>query len=62
MALMVVAMLCATAIAFYLRFLMALTRECKHRWTGHRVPLHPRDGPYLIQESSAPERAIRRAV
>jgi hypothetical protein len=52
-------MLCTGAIAFYLRFLFALFRECKHHWIGYLVRLRkeskedPSPGP---KEDETPTR------
>jgi hypothetical protein len=34
--------LCTTGIAFYVRFLLALCKECAPRWTSRHKPPRPR--------------------
>jgi hypothetical protein len=42
--------LCTAAIAFYLRFLVALYKECQPRWTGYWVRLRPNSGDDALAE------------
>jgi hypothetical protein len=50
---------CAAGIAFYVRFLVALCKECKHRWIGYFVRINS-DDP--AGERKEPEKAFGQAA
>jgi hypothetical protein len=53
---------CAAGIAFYTRFLVALSKERKHRWIGYFVRINSDEGSYPGAEPREPERASRQAA
>jgi hypothetical protein len=53
---------CAAGIAFYLRFLVALSKECKHRWIGYFVRINSDEGGRPGAAPREPERASRQAA
>jgi hypothetical protein len=44
----VMTLVCTAGIAFYLRFLVALCKECKPRWLGFSKYLRPFSGSYSV--------------
>jgi hypothetical protein len=53
---------CAAGIAFYVRFLVALCKESKHRWIGYFLRINCDEGGYPVGELQEPERAFRQAA
>jgi hypothetical protein len=53
---------CAAGIAFYVRFLVALCRESKHRRIGYFLRINCDKGSYPVGEPQEPERAFRQAA
>lgn len=53
---------CAAGIAFYVRFLVALSKECKHRWIGYFIRINSDEGSYPGEQPREPERAFRQAA
>jgi len=45
--------LCTVGVAFYVRFIVALCKECKRSWIGLLLRQHPDTGNYTICPSSA---------
>jgi hypothetical protein len=54
--------LCTAGIAFYLRFLVALCRECKPRPIGYWVRLRLASGEDTIAELQESEQRVDRAA
>ncbi len=57
----VITMLCLTGIAFYVRFSVALCRECKARWTFSWVRLHTGAKESAIPEEREHKKPVRAA-
>jgi hypothetical protein len=61
----VMTLICTAGIAFYLRFLVALCKECKPRWVRFSKYLRPLSGGYsapilrLTDKSVAQEPVVR---
>jgi hypothetical protein len=53
---------CAAGIAFYLRFLVALSKERKHRWIGYFARINSDERSHPGAEPREPERASRQAA
>jgi hypothetical protein len=53
---------CAAAIAFYVRFLVALSKELKHRWIRYFVRINSDEGGNAVGKPREPERASRQAA
>jgi hypothetical protein len=49
-AIALMSVLCTAGVAFYVRFLVALWKESKHRWICYLVRLEPDANEYLISE------------
>ena len=54
--------LCTAAMAFYIRFLVALCKECKPRRIGYWVRLRLGSGEESIPEVRQRERPVTRAA
>ena len=54
--------LCTAGIAFYVRFLVALCKECKPRLTGDWVRLSSGSGEDALAEPQTRTRPVIRAV
>ena len=54
--------LCTAGIAFYLRFLVALCKECKPRLIGHWARLLSGSGEDTIAEPQARTKPVTRAA
>jgi hypothetical protein len=54
--------LCTAGIVFYLRFLVALCKECKRSWIGYLVRLEPEANDYSVLEPQALERSFHKAA
>jgi hypothetical protein len=54
--------LCAAGVAFYLRFLVAVCKECKPRSTGYWVRLRLSSGEDTIAELPEQRRPVSRAA
>jgi hypothetical protein len=58
-----ITLLCTAGIAFYLRFLLALCRECKPRWLAFSKHLRLFSGSYAVPKLPVPaKRAARGAA
>jgi len=55
-------LLCTAGIAFYVRFLVALCKECKPRLTGYRVRLRLGSGEDALAEPEVRKRPVTRAA
>jgi hypothetical protein len=58
----IVTVLCAAAIAFYVRFLIALCMECKPGLIGYWVRLRLGSGKATIAELEKREKPVSRAA
>ncbi len=58
----IVTVLCVAAIAFYVRFLVALCTECKPRLIGYWVRLRFGSGKRTIAELEKREKPVTRAA
>jgi hypothetical protein len=58
----VMAVLCTAGIAFYVRFLVALCKECKPRSIGYWVRLRLGSGEDTIAELPEPKEPVTRAA
>ena len=58
----VMTVLCTAGIAFYVRFLAALCKECKPRSTGYWVRLHLSSGEDTIAELPEERKPVGRAA
>jgi hypothetical protein len=50
--------LCAAGVAFYLRVLLALCKECNYRWIGYLLLLQPERDQfpvYTVTEAEEPQ-------
>jgi hypothetical protein len=54
--------LCTAGVAFYVRFLVALCKECKPRGIGYWVRLRPDPGEDTIAELQQSKRPVTRAA
>jgi hypothetical protein len=56
--------LCTVGVAFYVRFLVALCKECRHRriWTCYFARIRPGSGECVIPNTREPETSIPRAA
>ena len=54
--------LCTAGIAFYVRFLVALRKECKPRLTGYWVRLRSGSGKDVLAEPQERTRPVTRAA
>jgi len=57
-----ITVLCTTGVGFYLRFLVALCRECKPRRIGYWVRLRLGTGEATIAEPRERKQALTRAA
>jgi len=58
----IVAVLCTISVAFYIRFLVALCREHKHRSICYLVCLYPVSNGCIVAEEWENETSISRAA
>jgi hypothetical protein len=58
----IVTVLCAAGIAFYLRFMIALGKECKPGVSGYWVRLRRGRGDSELMELRTPKRPTTRAA
>lgn len=58
----VITISCAAGVAFYVRFLVALCKECKHRWIGYFVRINSDEGGYPVGEPREPDEAFHQAA
>ena len=58
----IVTVLCAAGIAFYVRFMIALGKECKPGTSGYWVRLRPGTGDGELMELRTPKRPTTRAA
>ena len=54
--------LCTGGVAFYVRFLVALCKECRHQRICYVVRLQPESLEHIIPEAQELEASIRRAA
>jgi hypothetical protein len=54
--------LCTAGVAFYVRFLVALCKECKPRRTGYWLRVRLGDREATMVELQRPERPVTRAA
>jgi hypothetical protein len=57
-----ITLLCTAGISFYVRFLVALCRECKTRRIGYWVRVQPGSGEESIPDLRERERPATRAA
>jgi hypothetical protein len=57
-----ITLLCTAGISFYVRFLVALCRECNTRRIGHWVRVRPGSGEESIPEPRQRERPVTRSA
>jgi len=59
-AMTIMAVLCSVGVAFYLRFLVALCKECRLRRTCYLVRFQPNSDEYPISKPWEVKASIRR--
>ena len=57
-----ITLLCTAGISYYVRFLVALCKECKPHRIGYWVRMRLGSGEKSIPERRQPERPVTRAV
>jgi len=53
---------CTAGIAFYMRFLVALCKECERSWIGYLLRIEPDEVHIQIVEQPELETPLRRAA
>ena len=54
--------LCIGSVGFYVRFLVALCKECRRSWISYLVRLEPEYEEYAIYEEPKGEHSLPRAA
>lgn len=56
------AAICIGSVGFYVRFLVALCKECRAHWISYLVRLEPEYEGYTVCEEVVEERSLPRAA